>query len=154
MSDRRFLTGVRAGNGSLYPTWRAGARSSDPDCDIALLDRDAVARTRPVAEPNDHARRDSGPSPLAGRRPLCKKHARKKHDIDPNIVTHHAVARSRPLTAAPLRRLFALRLVLSCMAASRYVPAPGRVGREMLKFIAWPLTQRPYQVVDLNVASF
>ena len=149
MSDRRFLTGGSAGNGSLYPTWRAGAGSDERDRGSALRDRAAVTRVRPIGEPNDRALRASGPSPLAGRRPFCKK-----HDIDPNIVTHHSVHRNcQLLTAGPSHRRFDLKLFLSRLAAMRHSPDPGRVVRRMCRFIARPLTQTPYRVVDLNRAS-
>ena len=149
MSDRRFLTGVRARNDSLYPTWRAGAGSDDSDRGIAPHYRAAVTRTRPNGEPNDRALQVSGQSPLAGRRAFCKN-----HDIDPNIVTHHSVYRNgRLLTAGRSHRRFDVRLFLSCLAAMRHSPDPGRVVRRMCRFIVRPLTQTPYRVVDLNRAS-
>jgi len=73
MSGRRFLTGVRAGNGSLYPTWQAGADSGERDCGIALRDRAAGTRTGPIGEPNDRALRASGQLSLAARGAFLKE---------------------------------------------------------------------------------
>ena len=161
MSDKRFTTIVRAGIGSLHPTWlaRAGSRSceiivrclgDDPGRGIAALERVALNHTHPIDTSNDRTLRESGRSPRVERRALCKT-----HDIDPKIVTHHAIDRNgRPLTARRSRRLFDLRLFPDSVAAMRQLPDRGRILRRMGKFITRPLTQTPYWIADLNAMSF
>ena len=160
MSDKRFVTIVRAGVGSLHQTWlaRAGSRScdiivryfgDDPGRGIAALERVALNHTHPIDTSNDRTLRESGRSPRVERRALCKT-----HDIDPKIVTHHAIDRNgRPLTAGRSHHLSDLRLFLSSVAATRQSPHCGRIVRRMCKFITRPLTQTPYRLADLNATS-
>jgi len=160
MSDRHFLTVLRAGNGSLYPAWlaRAGSRScysiascygDNPGRGIAALERVALTHTHPIGGLNDHTLRESGQSPPVEPGALCKK-----YDIDPKIVTHHAIDRNaRPLTAGRGRCLFELRLFRGSVAAMRQTPDRGRVVRQMCKFFTRPLIQTPYWIADLNATS-
>ena len=160
MSDRRFVTIVRAGDGSLYPAWLAGAgsRSCDivvryfgggPDRGSAVLERVAVNHTRPFGESTDHTLRESCQSTPDEPRLFCKK-----HDISRNFVTHHAIDRNgRPLTAGRGHRLFDVSLFVGSAAAMPQTSDRRRVTRRMCKFITPPLTQSPYRLADLNATS-
>jgi len=160
MSDRRFLTIVRAGNGSLHPAWLAGVGSrscdiivryfgDDPDRGIAALERVAVTHTRPIGGSNDRTLRESGQLTPAEPRAFGKK-----HDINPKIVTHHAPDRGgQPLTAGHSHRLFDLRLLPSSVASMRQSPHRGRIVRRTCTFITRPLTQTPYRLADLNATG-
>ena len=160
MSDRHFLTVLRAGNGSLYPTWLtgAGSRSRDfivhyfgdnPGRGIALLERVAVTHTHPIGGLNHHTLRESGRSARVEPRAFCKK-----HDISRTFVTHHAMDRNgRPLTAGRTHRLFDLPLFPGSAAAMRQTPDRGRIVRRMCNLITRPLTQMPYWIADLNATS-
>ena len=160
MSDRRFLTIVRAGNGSLHPAWLAGVGSrscdiivryfgDDPDRGIALLERVAVTHTHPIGGSNDRILRESGKSPRVEPRAFSKK-----HDIDPKMATHHAIGRDgRPLMAGRSHRLFGLRPFVGSVATMRQSSDRGRVVCRMCKFITGPLTQAPYRIADLNATS-
>lgn len=122
----------------------------DPDHGIALLDRVAVTHTRPIGGSNDPTLRACARSPLDELRTFCKQ-----RDVDPKIVTHHAVGRNgQLLTAGRSDRLFDRRRFLGSVAAMRQSPDRGRVVRWMCQFIARTLTQPPCQLVDLNATSF
>ncbi len=123
--------------------------ADDPDRGVAVLDTVAVTHTRPIGGPNYRTLRECGQSPLIELRAFCKK-----HDIDPKIVTHHAVDRNGKLVSAGRsHRLFDLRLLAGCVAAMRQSPDRGRVVRRICKFIARTITQTPYRIVDLNATS-
>jgi len=155
MSDRRFLSIVRAGIELLHLRWlvEADSRScdmiDDPDRGIALLERVAVTHTHPIGGSNDRILRESGKSPRVEPRAFSKK-----HDIDPKMATHHAIGRDgRPLTAGRSHRLFGLRPFVGSVATMRQSSDRGRVVCRMCKFITGPLTQAPYRIADLNATS-
>lgn len=123
--------------------------ADEPVGGIAILDTVAVTHTRPIGGPNYRGLRERGQSPLVELRAFCKR-----HDIDPKIVTHHAVDRhGRLVTAGRSRRLFDLRQLAGCAAALRQSPDRHLVVRRICTFIVRTITQTPHRIVDLNATS-
>lgn len=121
----------------------------DAERGIAVRNTVAVRHTRPIGRPNGRSLRECGQSPVVALCTFCQR-----HDIDPKIVTHHAVNRyGKPVPGDRRDPMFDSRIGAGRVAAMRRSPEHGRVVRRMGKRVARTVTEAPGRIVDLNATS-